>query len=106
MFVEQGKNKNQYLGNNEILRVMFDEKKVIKMNEIKVTFKNPEEILDFVKKVTKYDCPMDMKRGRFVVDAKSILGIMNLGLNNVINLKVYDDDCEQLKQEISQYVAA
>lgn len=31
---------------------------------------------------------------------------MNLGLNNVINLKVYDDDCEQLKQEISQYVAA
>lgn len=40
MFVEQGKNKNQYLGNNEILRVMFDEKKVIKMNEMKVTF-NP-----------------------------------------------------------------
>ncbi len=76
------------------------------MSEIKVTFKNPEEILDFVNKVEKYDCAMDMKRGVFVVDAKSILGIMNLGLNNVINLKIYDDDCEDLKKDIAQYVAA
>ena len=49
---------------------------------------------------------MDMKRGRFVVDAKSILGIMNLGFNNPIELKIYDEDCEELKQEISKYAAA
>jgi phosphotransferase system HPr-like phosphotransfer protein len=48
---------------------------------------------------------MDMKRGRFVVDAKSILGIMNLGLNNVISLQVYGDHCEELKKEISRYAA-
>ena len=47
-------------------------------------------------KVETYD--MDMKRGRFVVDAKSILGIMNLGLNNVISLQVYGDHCEELKK--------
>lgn len=76
------------------------------MSELKVRFRNPEEIIDFVNTVEKYDCAMDMKRGRFVVDAKSLLGIMNLGLNNIIELKVYDDDCDQLKQEISQYVAA
>lgn len=46
-----------------------------------------------------------MKRGRFVVDAKSILGIMNLGLNNVISLQVYGDHCEELKKEISRYAA-
>lgn len=76
------------------------------MNELKVTFKNPEEILDFVNKVEKYDCAMDMKRGVFVVDAKSILGIINLGFNNIIDLKVYADDCEELKKDIAQYVAA
>ena len=76
------------------------------MSELKITFRNPEEILDFVNTVEKYDCAMDMKRGRFVVDAKSLLGIMNLGLNNIIELVVYDDDCDQLKQEIAQYVAA
>lgn len=76
------------------------------MTEMFIKFKNPEEVLDFVNKVAKYPYDMDMKRGRFVVDAKSILGIMNLGFNNIIELKVYDEDCETLKQEISQYVAA
>ena len=56
---------------------------------MKITFKKPEEILDFVNKVEKYDCAMDMNRGIYVVDGKSILGIMNLGLNNIINLKIY-----------------
>lgn len=76
------------------------------MSELKVMFKNPEEILNFVNAVDKYDFSMDMRRGRFIVDAKSILGVMNLGLNNVIQLNIYDDDCEQLKQEISQYLTA
>ena len=46
------------------------------MSEMLVSFKNPEEILNFVNTVAKYPYDMDMKRGRFVVDAKSILGIM------------------------------
>ena len=75
------------------------------MSEMLVSFKNPEEILNFVNTVAKYPYDMDMKRGRFVVDAKSILGIMNLGLNNVISLQVYGDHCEELKKEISRYAA-
>lgn len=75
------------------------------MSEMLVSFKNPEEILNFVNTVAKYPYDMDMKRGRFVVDAKSILGIMNLGLNNVISLQVYGDHCEELKKEISCYAA-
>ncbi len=75
------------------------------VSEILVSFKNPEEILKFVSTVEKYPYEMDMKRGRFVVDAKSILGIMNLGLNNVIALQVYNDNCEELKKELSQFAA-
>lgn len=76
------------------------------MTAFKITFQTPEDILDFVSKVEKYDYAMDMKSGRFIVDAKSILGIMNLGLNNVIDLEIYGDDCKQLEQEISRYIAA
>lgn len=76
------------------------------MNSFNVTFKNPEEILSFLNIVEKYDIAMDMIRGRFIVDAKSLLGLMNLGLNNVAELRVYGDDCGQLRQEISRYVAA
>lgn len=75
------------------------------MNEMKVAFKSPEEILEFVNTVSKYEFDMDMKRGRAVVDAKSILGIMNLGLNNVMELKMYSDDCGELQEKIAKYAA-
>lgn len=80
-------------------------KEIKAMNCFNVTFKNPEEILSFLNTVEKYDITMDMKRGRLVVDAKSLLGLMNLGLNNVAELRVYGD-VSQLRQEISRYIAA
>lgn len=76
------------------------------MHDMIIKFKNPDEVLAFVNKVEKYPYDMDMKRGRFVVDAKSILGIMNLGFNNPIELQVYDEDCEQLKKDIAEYMTA
>ena len=56
------------------------------MSTMNITFKHPDEIIDFLNTVCKFDFNMDMRRGRAVVDAKSLLGIMNLGLNNVIEL--------------------
>ncbi len=75
------------------------------MNEMKVTFKSPDEILEFVNTVSKYEFDMDMKKGRLIVDAKSILGIMNLGLNNVIQLTMHTDDCAELQKKIAKYAA-
>ena len=34
------------------------------MNEMKITFKSPDEILEFVNTVSKYEFDMDMKKGR------------------------------------------
>jgi len=70
------------------------------MSEMKITFKHPDEILDFVNTVSKYEFDMDMKKGHVVVDAKSLLGIMHLGINNEIALQMYTDDCEELCREI------
>ena len=49
---------------------------------------------------------MDMKRGRYIVDAKSLLGLMNLGFRSKIELNVYEDDCEDLWDDIREFVAA
>ena len=70
------------------------------MSEMKITFKHPEEIREFVNMVSKYDFDIDVRRGRVVVDAKSLLGIMHLGLNNVMDLKLHSDDCEELQKKI------
>lgn len=89
-----------------LLENLKTEMKEIKaMNCFNVTFRNPEEILSFLNTVEKYDITMDMRRGRLIVDAKSLLGLMNLGLNNIAELRVYGDD-NQLRQEISRYIAA
>ena len=52
------------------------------MREMNLTFRNPDEVLDFVKTVEQYPFDMDLCRGSVVVDAKSLLGIMNLGFNH------------------------
>ena len=75
------------------------------MSEMKITFKHLEEIRDFVNTVSKYEFDMDMRKGRVVVDAKSLLGIMHLGLNSVMELKMYSDDCEELQKQIAKYAA-
>ena len=63
------------------------------MSTKNVIFSNPGDVIDFVKIVEKYPFDMDMKRGRYIVDAKSLLGLMNLGFDQKIELKVEDYKC-------------
>ena len=46
----------------------------------------------------KYDFDMDLRAGRHVVDAKSILGIFSLDLSRPITLEVDDDEHVDPKQ--------
>lgn len=75
------------------------------MSEMKITFRDPKEICEFVNMVSKYDFDIDVRRGHVVVDAKSLLGIMHLGLNNVMDLMFHSDDCEELRKKILKYAA-
>lgn len=76
------------------------------MNELNITFKTLNDVADFVTKVEKYPFSMDLSLGSVVIDAKSLMGIMNLGLNQVISLKVYAEEWPELHQEIEKYIAA
>lgn len=71
-----------------------------------VIFQDLNDVLEFVKKVEKYPYSMDMRRGRLIVDAKSLLALVNLGFQKEIELKVYEDDCEDFWHDIRKYVAA
>lgn len=76
------------------------------MNKKMVVFKNIDDIIEFIEKVEKYPYNMDMKRGEYVVDGKSLLGIVNLGFSKEIELKVYADECDDLWNDIEEFVAA
>lgn len=64
-----------------------------------------ENVNKFVNVVSRYPYEMDLRAGRHVVDAKSILGIFSLDLSRPIALEIYNDDCQDLLDEIAPFVA-
>ena len=63
-----------------------------------------ENVNTFVNIVSRYPFDMDLRAGRHVVDAKSILGIFSLDLSKPISLEIYSDDCDQLLEEIKPFL--
>ena len=62
-----------------------------------------EEVKAFVSVVSRYPYDMDLRAGRHVVDAKSILGIFSLDLSKPISLEVYADDCDDLISDLKAF---
>ena len=59
------------------------------MREVKIFLGTIERVKDFVNAVTRLDCDMDIVSGRYVIDAKSIMGIFSLDLSKPINLNIH-----------------
>ena len=64
-----------------------------------------EDVRNFVNIVTKYDIEIDLCSGRYVVDAKSIMGIFSLDLLSPIKLTAHSDDVAKLFEELKPYIA-
>ncbi|MBR4724043.1 MAG: HPr family phosphocarrier protein, partial [Clostridia bacterium] len=62
------------------------------------------DVKDFVNIVTKYDFEIDLTSGRYVVDAKSIMGIFSLDLSKPIKAEVHSDDCDKFLGEIKKFI--
>ncbi|MBR5231650.1 MAG: HPr family phosphocarrier protein [Clostridia bacterium] len=73
------------------------------MKSIPIKLSFAEEVKTFVNIVNRYDYDMDLRAGRHVVDAKSILGIFSLDLSRPITLEVYADSCDELERDITQF---
>ena len=74
------------------------------MKSIPIKLSFAEEVKTFVNIVNRYPFDMDLRAGRHVVDAKSILGIFSLDLSRPISLEVYADVCEDLEKDIAQFI--
>lgn len=74
------------------------------MKSFNIMLKSVNEVKDFVNIVNKYDFDVDLTSGRYVVDAKSIMGIFSLDLSKPIKVEVQTDDCEKFCDEIKNFV--
>ena len=62
------------------------------------------DVKDFVNIVSKYDFDVDLTSGRYVVDAKSIMGIFSLDLSKPIKVEVHSDDCDKFMEELDKFI--
>jgi phosphotransferase system HPr-like phosphotransfer protein len=62
------------------------------------------DVKNFVNVVNRYDFDVDLTSGRYVVDAKSIMGIFSLDLSKPIKVEVHDDDCESFLENIKHFI--
>ena len=75
------------------------------MKSVLIRLSLVENVNNFVNIVTRYPYEMDLRAGRHVVDAKSILGIFSLDLSRPITLEIYSDDCNDLLEQIKPFLA-
>ncbi|MCH5184734.1 MAG: HPr family phosphocarrier protein [Oscillospiraceae bacterium] len=61
-------------------------------------------VQDFVNIVCKYSYEVDLISGRYVVDAKSIMGIFSLDLSKPIKIEIHSDDCDDFIAAIRKYI--
>lgn len=63
-----------------------------------------EDIRNFVSAVLTFDFEVDLQSGRYLIDAKSIMGIFSLDLMNPIRLIAHTDDADALFAKIKPFV--
>lgn len=74
------------------------------MKKVKISLAAINDVKNFVNIVTKYDFDVDLISGKYVVDAKSIMGIFSLDLSSPIEVQVHSDDSDAFIGEIKPFI--
>ncbi len=64
-----------------------------------------DDVKNFVNLVSRFDFEVDLISDRYVVDAKSIMGIFSLDLSKPINVKIYSEDCDEFAEALKKFEA-
>lgn len=74
------------------------------MRSFNIMLRSINDVKDFVNTVNKYDFDVDLTSGRYVVDAKSIMGIFSLDLSKPIKVEIHVEDCGAFCDEVKNFI--
>ena len=75
------------------------------MKTVNISLNSIDKVKSFVKDITKFDYDFDLVSGRYVIDAKSIMGIFSLDLSKPIDLNIHaDDNVEEIMEMLKPYL--
>lgn len=74
------------------------------MKTFNIMLDSISKVKTFVNIVAKCDYDVDLTSGRYVVDAKSIMGIFSLDLSKPIKLDIHGEDDGSFESEIKEFI--
>ena len=74
------------------------------MKTVQITLNSIDKVKSFVNDIARFDYDFDLVSGRYVIDAKSIMGIFSLDLSKPIELAIHCDDNEEIMEAIKPYL--
>lgn len=77
------------------------------MKTVKVSLNSIDKVKSFVKDISPYPNDFDLVSGRYVIDAKSMLGIFSLDLSKEIDLNIHlndGDDISEIMETLKPYI--
>lgn len=76
------------------------------MKAVDISLNSIDKVKTFVNLINRFDYDFDLVSGRYVIDAKSIMGIFSLDLSKPITLHIHADDTnvEAIVKELASYM--
>ena len=75
------------------------------MKTVRISLNSIDKVKSFVNDLAKFDVDFDLVSGRYVIDAKSIMGIFRLDLSEPIDLNINADaNLEDILSALDSYI--
>ena len=70
------------------------------MKTVQISLNSIGKVKSFVNAISQFEYDFDLISGRYVIDAKSIMGIFSLDLSKPINLAIHTDENDDNIMEV------
>ena len=75
------------------------------MKTVQVSLNSIGKVKSFVNSISQFDFDFDLISGRYVIDAKSIMGIFSLDLSKPIDLAIHsEENLDEIMEVIKPYL--
>ena len=75
------------------------------MKTVKISLNSIGKVKSFVNAITQFDFDFDLISGRYVIDAKSIMGIFSLDLSKPIDLNIHsENDVDAILEKLQPFI--